>query len=99
MARPPSLLLPPPALAQETVKSGAITGRVAFAKPWSKPILQGAIYAVRVPVLIEQQTFLPPRTYGHPVEPGVNIDREEDFLFLETLVKSGRVRLHGIKED
>ena len=61
--------------------------------------LSGAIYAVRVPVLIEQQTFLPPRTYGHPVEPGVNIDREEDFLFLETLVKSGRVRLHGIKED
>ena len=32
---------------QEPVKIGIITDRVGFAKPWSEPILQGAIYAAR----------------------------------------------------
>jgi branched-chain amino acid transport system substrate-binding protein len=42
-----SVLLAAPALAQDSVKIGIITDRVGFAKPWSEPILQGAIYAVR----------------------------------------------------
>jgi branched-chain amino acid transport system substrate-binding protein len=33
--------------AQEPVKIGIITDRVGFAKPWSEPILQGAIYAAK----------------------------------------------------
>jgi len=32
---------------QEPVRIGIITDRVGFAKPWSEPILQGAIYAAR----------------------------------------------------
>jgi branched-chain amino acid transport system substrate-binding protein len=42
-----AVLLAGPALAQDSVKIGIITDRVGFAKPWSEPILQGAIYAVR----------------------------------------------------
>ena len=42
-----SVLLAAPAFAQDSVKIGIITDRVGFAKPWSEPILQGAIYAVR----------------------------------------------------
>ena len=35
------------AYAQETIRIGVITDRVGAAKPWSEPILQGAIYAAR----------------------------------------------------
>jgi len=57
--------------------------------------LNGAIYAVRTKVLLEQQTFLPARTFGHPIGSGVNIDREEDFLLLKTLFEMGRVSVYG----
>jgi CMP-N-acetylneuraminic acid synthetase len=57
--------------------------------------LNGAIYAIRTKVLLEQQTFLPPRTFGHPIRSGVNIDREEDFILLKTLFEMGRVSVYG----
>jgi branched-chain amino acid transport system substrate-binding protein len=36
-----------PALAQEPVKIGIIVDRIGFAKAWSEPISQGAVYAVK----------------------------------------------------
>ena len=59
--------------------------------------LNGAIYAIRTSVLIEQETFLPPRTFGHPLRSGVNIDREEDFILLKTLFEIGRLSVYGAR--
>ena len=36
-----------PAAAQEPVKIGLIVDRIGFAKAWSEPITQGAVYAAR----------------------------------------------------
>ena len=36
-----------PAFAQDTIKIGLIVDRVGFAKAWSEPITQGAVYAAR----------------------------------------------------
>lgn len=36
-----------PAFAQETIKIGLIVDRIGFAKAWSEPITQGALYAAR----------------------------------------------------
>ena len=40
-------LLASPAFAQDTVKIGLIVDRIGFAKAWSEPITQGAVYAAR----------------------------------------------------
>jgi branched-chain amino acid transport system substrate-binding protein len=42
-----ALVLAAPAAAQETVKIGIIVDRIGFAKAWSEPISQGAVYAVK----------------------------------------------------
>ena len=36
-----------PAVAQDTIKIGLIVDRIGFAKAWSEPITQGAVYAAR----------------------------------------------------
>ena len=36
-----------PAFAQDSIKIGLIVDRVGFAKAWSEPITQGAVYAAR----------------------------------------------------
>ena len=36
-----------PAFAQDTIKIGLIVDRIGFAKAWSEPITQGAVYAAR----------------------------------------------------
>src|SRR5258708_19671554 len=36
-----------PAMGQDTVKIGLIVERIGFAKAWSEPISQGAVYAVK----------------------------------------------------
>lgn len=59
--------------------------------------LNGAIYAIRTAVLLERQTFLPPKTLGHRIAKGVNVDSEEDFILLTTLFEMGRVRVYGAK--
>lgn len=59
--------------------------------------LNGAIYAIRTKVLLEQETFLPARTFGHPLASGVNIDREEDFILLKTLFEMGRLPVYGAR--
>ena len=41
------IALTAPAMAQDSVKIGMIVDRIGFAKAWSEPISQGAIYAVK----------------------------------------------------
>src|SRR5438034_5721708 len=41
------LALAAPAIAQDTVKIGLIVDRIGFAKAWSEPITQGAVYAAK----------------------------------------------------
>jgi branched-chain amino acid transport system substrate-binding protein len=41
------LLLAAPAYAQDSLKIGLIVDRIGFAKAWSEPITQGAVYAAR----------------------------------------------------
>src|SRR3954447_10596073 len=36
-----------PAIAQDSIKIGLIVDRIGFAKAWSEPITQGAVYAAR----------------------------------------------------
>ena len=59
--------------------------------------LNGAIYAIRTSVLLAGETFLPPRTYGHPIASAVNVDREEDFILLRTLFEMGRLPVYGAR--
>jgi branched-chain amino acid transport system substrate-binding protein len=42
-----ALLAAAPAFAQDSIKVGLIVDRVGFAKAWSEPITQGALYAAR----------------------------------------------------
>ena len=55
--------------------------------------LTGAIYTIRTAIFIEQQTFAPQRTRPLIQDIAVNIDSEEDFLLLETLVQAGKLSL------
>src|SRR5687768_7516147 len=41
------LMIAAPALAQDSLKIGLIVDRIGFAKAWSEPITQGAVYAAR----------------------------------------------------
>src|SRR5436190_18435145 len=41
------IALAAPAMAQEPVKIGLIVDRIGFAKAWSEPITQGAVYAAK----------------------------------------------------
>ncbi len=41
------LVLAAPAYAQDSIKIGLIVDRIGFAKAWSEPITQGAVYAAR----------------------------------------------------
>ncbi len=41
------LMLAAPAYAQDSIKIGLIVDRIGFAKAWSEPITQGAVYAAR----------------------------------------------------
>src|SRR5436309_12571172 len=41
------IALAAPAMAQDTIKIGLIVDRIGFAKAWSEPITQGAVYAAK----------------------------------------------------
>ena len=41
------LMMAAPAFAQDSIKIGLIVDRIGFAKAWSEPITQGAVYAAR----------------------------------------------------
>jgi CMP-N,N'-diacetyllegionaminic acid synthase len=58
--------------------------------------LNGAIYVIKISALFAHKTFLPPRTVAYKMPRGVNIDSEEDFILLKTLLEMGHVHVHGV---
>jgi N-acylneuraminate cytidylyltransferase len=52
-------------------------------------VLNGAVYAARVPWLQANRTFVAPQTvaYKMPRERSLDVDTEEDFALLEMIVK------------
>lgn len=55
--------------------------------------LNGAIYAVRTEALLKEKTLLPSRTIAYEMDKNINIDSEEDFLFLQMMVDARKVAL------
>lgn len=58
--------------------------------------LTGAIYAIRTETLLHEETFFPSDTQPLVTHCGVNIDAEQDLLFLRMLWEQGRIELHGL---
>ncbi len=55
--------------------------------------LNGAIYVCKVDVILEDKTFLPKNTLPYKMTQNINIDSEEDFIFLEAMVKKNKVKI------
>ena len=58
--------------------------------------LNGAIYAIEISTLIKEKTFLPRRTSAYQMPKGINIDSEEDFIYLKVLYEMGRLNIYGL---
>ncbi|WP_072682424.1 cytidylyltransferase domain-containing protein [Arcobacter sp. LA11] len=56
--------------------------------------LNGAIYVTKVDVILDEKTFLPEKTIPYKMSQNINIDSEEDFIFLEAMVKKNRVEIY-----
>ena len=52
--------------------------------------LNGAIYVVSVDTLLRHKTFFPPRTLPYLMKTNINIDSEEDFIFLNAMEKANK---------
>lgn len=55
--------------------------------------LNGALYVIKIDSLLKNNTFLPEKTIPYIMESNINIDSEEDFIFLEAMVKRGKISL------
>lgn len=56
--------------------------------------LNGAIYITKINVILEQKTFLPPKTISYIMSENINIDSENDFIFLEAMIEKKKVVLN-----
>lgn len=55
--------------------------------------LNGAIYITKVNTILNEKTFLPKRTIPYIMKDNINIDSEEDFIFLEAMINKNRVKI------
>lgn len=58
--------------------------------------LNGAFYIIKVKALLKYRTFFPSKTLAYQMSKGVNIDSEEDLIFLRILHEHGKVSIYGI---
>ena len=58
--------------------------------------LNGALYITKVSVILKDKTFLPKHTIPYIMDKLINIDTEEDFIFMETMLKSRKIKLFGV---
>ena len=59
--------------------------------------LNGAIYFIKIDVLLKEKTFFPENTKPLIMpQPLINIDSEWDYLFLKTLINENKIKLEGI---
>jgi len=61
--------------------------------------LNGAIYVVRIDALLKQKTFFPIKTLPYVMENNINIDSEEDFVFLEAMQKLNKIKIWDTNLD
>lgn len=55
--------------------------------------LNGALYITKVKVILENKTFLPLKTMPYIMKDNINIDTEEDYLFLKSMYNNGKVEV------
>lgn len=60
--------------------------------------LNGAIYITKTKVILKEKTFLPKKTIPYLMQNNINIDTEEDFLFLESMYKNKNIKIFGVNE-
>lgn len=57
--------------------------------------LNGAIYITKVDTILNEKTFLPKKTVPYIMDININIDSEEDYMFLEVMVQKKKVKVWG----
>lgn len=57
--------------------------------------LNGAIYVTKIETVLKEKTFLPAKTVPYLMNTNINIDSEEDFIFLEAMVEKKKVKVWG----
>lgn len=55
--------------------------------------LNGAIYITKIESILTEKTFLPNKTVPYVMNTNINIDSEEDFIFLEAMVQKKKVKV------
>ena len=55
--------------------------------------LNGAIYIIKVSTLLKEKTFFPKKTIPYVMNININIDTEEDLIFLEAMEKSDKIKI------
>lgn len=55
--------------------------------------LNGAIYITKIETILNEKTFLPKKTVPYIMDTNINIDSEEDFIFLEAMVQKKKVKV------
>jgi len=58
--------------------------------------LNGAIYISKVDTLLREKTFLPNKTLPYIMDYNINIDSENDFIYLKAMIENGKVKLWGV---
>lgn len=61
--------------------------------------LTGAVYIVKVEALKQTKSFFPKKTIAYEIPMSVNVDTEEDFIFLEAMYKRQRIKIWGLNEE
>ncbi len=57
--------------------------------------LNGALYVTKVKNILNEKTFLPKKTIPYIMNTNINIDNEEDFIFLQAMLDRKKVKLGG----
>lgn len=55
--------------------------------------LTGAIYITKISTILEEKTFLPYKTIPYIMDNNINIDSEEDFIFLEAMINENKIKI------
>lgn len=60
--------------------------------------LNGAIYIIKVETLLKEKTFLPLNTIPYVMDShsNINIDSENDFLYLSSMFEKGKIKVWGL---
>ena len=59
--------------------------------------LNGALYITKTEIILNQKTLLPKNTIPYIMNKLINIDTEEDFLFMKTMYEIGKIKLFGVE--